>query len=184
MYVVFATNGERAADGGFARVKDSGAWQQSNAGAVCQRRTSPVLRGKTGNARTLADELADEVLRVNENRPGRPAKDWSRGLERSENEPVARFQWEQASFSLPRNRIRSRQGSTDSCCAITRSALRAALTLARAAIGESLSRLSNLRPPGYECVKTTRQCMTQNDKSTFYQPFSMTLVPMQDTMRH
>lgn len=37
---------------------------------------------------------------------------------------------------------------------------------------------------GYECVKTTRQCMTQNDKSTFYQPFSMTLVPMQDTMRH
>ena len=42
----------------------------------------------------------------------------------------------------------------------------------------------NLRPPGYECVKTTRQRMTQNDKSTFYQPFSMTLVPMQDTMRH
>ena len=39
-------------------------------------------------------------------------------------------------------------------------------------------------PPGYECVKTTRQCMTQNDKSTFYQPLSMTLVPMQDTMRH
>ena len=40
------------------------------------------------------------------------------------------------------------------------------------------------QPPGYEGVKTTRQCMTQNDKSTFYQPFSMTLVPMQDTMRH
>lgn len=26
--------------------------------------------------------------------------------------------------------------------------------------------------------------MIRNDKSTFYQPFSMTLVPMQDTMRH
>ena len=42
----------------------------------------------------------------------------------------------------------------------------------------------NLRPPGYEGVKTTRQCMTRNDKSTLYQPFSMTLVPTQDTMRH
>ena len=26
--------------------------------------------------------------------------------------------------------------------------------------------------------------MAQDDKSTFYQPFSMTLVPMQDSMRH
>lgn len=46
--------------------------------------------------------------------------------------------------------------------------------------GQGLS----LRPPGYEGVKTTRKCMTRNDKSTFYQPFSMTLVPMRDTGGH
>ncbi len=40
------------------------------------------------------------------------------------------------------------------------------------------------KPPGHEGSLVTRPCMTRNDKSTFYQPFSMTLVPMQDTMRH
>ena len=38
----------------------------------------------------------------------------------------------------------------------------------RRAPARGLEQDLNLRPPGYECITTTRQCMTRTDKSTFY----------------